>query len=253
MHDHLAAPPVVIVTGGSRGIGLAISKLFSASGYNVIAGSRTLDPKFPSNNKHLIHFPMDVCSKEHHINICKHALELYGRVDCYINNAGFSEWRKLSAIDEIFLDTIIATNLKSVFWGSQAFASLGNSGSIINISSIAGKRGSSNNSAYCATKFAMNGVTQSLAKELGSSDVRVNAICPVLIETPGLISAFKGADSPASLSDFSFIENFTLQNSALGRLPSEVDVAHLALFLASDASSSITGQCINLDCGVFPQ
>ena len=126
--------------------------------------------------------------------------------------------------------------------------------SIINISSIAGKRGSKNNSAYSSSKFAVNGITQSLAKELGKRSIRVNAICPVLIKTKGLVDALEKKDSPAfKIGVNRFLNDFKKINSATGKLPTEKDVADLVMYLSSDANKSITGQCINLDSGVFPQ
>ena len=125
--------------------------------------------------------------------------------------------------------------------------------SIINISSIAGKRGSANNSAYCASKFAVNGVTQSLAKELGEKNIRVNAICPVLIKTEGLVKALNHKFSPAKKNINKFFKGFSNQNSATGNLPTAEDVASMCYYLSKKESSSITGQCKNIDCGVFPQ
>jgi 3-oxoacyl-[acyl-carrier protein] reductase/meso-butanediol dehydrogenase/(S,S)-butanediol dehydrogenase/diacetyl reductase len=125
--------------------------------------------------------------------------------------------------------------------------------SIINISSIAGKRGSSNNSAYCSSKFGVNGLTQSLSKELGPRGIRVNALCPVLIKTDGLIDALKENFSPAKLDPEKFITDFARDNSALKRLPTGEEVGNMAVFLASNEASAITGQCINVDCGVLPQ
>jgi 3-oxoacyl-[acyl-carrier protein] reductase/meso-butanediol dehydrogenase/(S,S)-butanediol dehydrogenase/diacetyl reductase len=125
--------------------------------------------------------------------------------------------------------------------------------SVINISSIAGKRGSSNNSAYVATKFAMNGLTQSLAKEVGSRGIRVNGVCPVLISTAGLMEALKSPSGPAKGNGAEFISKFANENAALKRLPTGAEVAALCIFLSSDAASAITAQNINVDCGVFPQ
>ena len=125
--------------------------------------------------------------------------------------------------------------------------------SIINISSIAGKRGSANNSAYCSSKFGVNGLTQSLAKELGPRGIRVNALCPVLIKTEGLSEALLEKYSPAKLDPDKFISDFARDNAALKRLPTGKEVGDMAVFLASDNASAITGQCINVDCGVFPQ
>ena len=100
--------------------------------------------------------------------------------------------------------------------------------------------------------LAFNGVTQALAKELGPRD-RVNALCPVLVETDGLNAALATEHSPAKGNVAEFLESFTATNSALGRLPSAAEVADFCLYLASPKASAITGQCINVDCGVFPQ
>ena len=99
----------------------------------------------------------------------------------------------------------------------------------------------------------MNGLTQSLAKELGNRNIRVNAICPVLIKTDGLIDALKKEYSPAYLNLDNFFEDFINNQTALGRLPTAKEVAEMVVFLASKKASAITGQCINVDCGVFPQ
>ena len=189
-----------------------------------------------------------------HKELVRRAIEATGRLDVYINNAGYSEWRPIEEIDDTFLDHIIATNLKGAFWGCKAALSeMKNGGCIINISSIASKRGSANNSAYVATKFGMNGLTQSLAKEFGAQGVRVNGVCPVLIPTDGLLQALKSPFSPARGFGEDFIANFALENAALKRLPSGSEVAAVCIFLASEAASAITAQNINVDCGVFPQ
>lgn len=242
---------VVIITGGNRGIGLGITKSFLDANYNVIVGARN-KPRLDHEN--LTYQYTDVKKEEDHIKLSNVGIEKYGRIDCYINNAGFSEWRPIDQIDNLFLTNILDTNLKGAFWGSKVAATLlDKGGSIINISSIAGKRGSSNNSAYVASKFGMNGLTQSLAKELGKSGIRVNALCPVLISTDGLIEALKSPHAPASENPEKFIKEFSKKNSALLRMPTEDEVGKMCVFLASDNASAITGQCINIDCGVLPQ
>jgi 3-oxoacyl-[acyl-carrier protein] reductase/meso-butanediol dehydrogenase/(S,S)-butanediol dehydrogenase/diacetyl reductase len=123
----------------------------------------------------------------------------------------------------------------------------------VNISSIAGKRGSSNNSAYSASKFGVNAITQSLAKEVGKKDIRVNAVCPVIVPTEGLLDALDQPESPAFGNVPGFIDNFRKTQAALPQLPKGREIGQACLFLASADASAITGQCINIDCGVFPQ
>jgi 3-oxoacyl-[acyl-carrier protein] reductase/meso-butanediol dehydrogenase/(S,S)-butanediol dehydrogenase/diacetyl reductase len=244
----------VVITGGNRGIGLSLTEAFLDAGYTVVVAARQeagLGLKFDGK---VIFVPTDVRYEAAHLELVKKVIDLTGRLDVFINNAGYSEWRPIDKIDNTFLDNIIATNLKGAFWGCKAAASVMKiGGSIINISSIAGKRGSSNNSAYVATKFAMNGLTQSLAKELGPRGIRVNGVCPVLIQTDGLLEALKSPYGPANENAEEFFRKFAADNAALKRLPTAAEVASMCLFLASNASSAITGQNINVDCGVFPQ
>ena len=128
---------------------------------------------------------MDVRDEAAHVTLAETAINTTGRLDAWVNNAGVSAWKPINEIDEAFFDELMGINLKGAFWGCKVAARFmkDEGGSIINISSIAGKRGSANNAMYCATKFGMNGLTQSLAKELGPVGIRVNAICPVLVKT----------------------------------------------------------------------
>ena len=244
----------VVITGGSKGIGWEIAQTFARDGYTVISGSRTTREDLPSDiSKNIKQLVVDVKNKEDHLRLVEAAIEWGGKLDCYINNAGFSEWRSIDAIDNNFLTNIFETNLFGYFWGSQAAATaLREGGSILNISSLAAKRGTLNNSAYSASKFGVTGLTQSLSKELGHKGIRVNAVCPVLIETPGLMTALDAKYSPVDKNISSFLENFAQNQSALGRLPTASEVAQLCLFLASEKASGITGQSINIDCGVLP-
>jgi 3-oxoacyl-[acyl-carrier protein] reductase/meso-butanediol dehydrogenase/(S,S)-butanediol dehydrogenase/diacetyl reductase len=196
---------------------------------------------------------VDVRRREDHVNLVKTALDWTNSLDCYVNNAGFSEWRSIASVSEDFIRDMFETNLYGYFWGAQAAASaLKRGGSILNISSLAAKRGTPNNSVYSATKFGVTGLTQSLCKELGPKGIRVNAVCPVLVATPGLVDALNQKDSPANGDTFAFLNNFSVTQTALGRLPSVKEVAQLCLFLTSKNASGITGQSINVDCGVLP-
>lgn len=243
----------VCITGGSRGIGRDMAIAFADVGYAVFAGART-ESGIEDVGQNVTFVPMDVSRDDDHARFIKVATDATGQLDCYINNAGVSAWRPIGEIDEDFLEAMLSVNLKGAFWGCKhASAALGPRGSIINISSLAAKRGTANNAAYCAAKFGMTGLTQSLAKELGPSGIRVNALCPVLVRTPGLMDALKAENSPAKGNPEAFLETFSATQSALGRLPTGQEVAAMALYLASDAASAVTGQSINVDCGVLPQ
>lgn len=243
----------VVITGGNRGIGRSLTEGFLEAGYNVVVGARQdlgVEDIAPGRVKFVA---MDVRNEVDHTELTDAANEM-GPLSAFVNNAGFSAWSPIGEITDDFFDTMMATNLKGAFWGCKAAsAALSEGGSIINISSMAAKRGSANNSVYCATKFGMNGLTQSLAKELGPRGIRVNAICPVLVRTDGLIEALEVENSPAKGDPETFLENFRTSQAALERLPTGQEVANYAVWLASDAASAMTGQCVNVDCGVFPQ
>ena len=244
----------VVITGGNSGIGLDLTKSFLASGYTVIVGARRNTEVLKELKGNVYFIEADVRDESSHRSLARAAIEKVGQLDCYINNAGYSDWKPITEIDESFLDNILATNLKGAFWGCKAASSnMQKGGTIINVSSLAGKRGSSNNSAYCASKFGMNGLTQALAKELGPRGIRVNAVCPVLIPTDGLLEALRGPHAPGGGRPEVFISNFAAANAALQRLPSGAEVASMCLYLASSGAAAVTGQCINVDCGVFPQ
>lgn len=241
-----------IITGASKGIGLEITKKFLKNNYKVITISRS---KLNLKKKNHTHFRLDLtnwkeASKK--LDLIKSKLK---RLDVLINNVGLSKWKPIEEINEIFLEKMFKTNINTYFLTTKIFLSKFKKGSsIINMSSIAGKRGSINNSVYCATKFAINGMTQSWAKELGKRGIKVNAICPVLIKTPGLVTALNDINSPVNGKKINFfLKSFIKNQAALNHLPNPEDVADLCLFLSGRESNSITGQCINLDSGVFPQ
>lgn len=246
-------PRTVCVTGGSRGIGRDLAVAFARAGYAVFAGARN-ESGIESAGDGIRFVSMDARNDADHAALVAAAVQTTGRLDCYINNASVSAWRPITAIDEEFLEDMLSTNIKSAFWGSkQAALAMTSGGTIINISSLAAKRGTPNNSAYCAAKFGMTGLTQALAKELGPRGIRVNAICPVLVRTPGLIDALSDPESPAKGDPEAFLSAFAASQSALGRLPTGAEVAGMALYLDSPAASAVSGQSINVDCGVLPQ
>jgi len=244
----------VIITGGNKGIGLDITRVFSDANYEVFVGARENTKPLEELGENVHFVKTDVRLESDHQNLVKAALGKTGRLDTYVNNAGFSAWRSIENIDDDFLSNILDTNLKGVFWGCKSALAVMDSGAnIVNISSIAGKRGSSNNSAYCSSKFGVNAITQSLSKEVGKKNIRVNAVCPVIVPPEGLIEALDQPESPAFGNVEGFIDNFRKTQAALPKLPKGEEIGRVCLFLASDNASAITGQCINVDCGVFPQ
>ena len=245
----------VIVTGGNRGIGRSITESYVKAGYTVIVGARTEQNIQAIDPKHVIFQSMDVRDEAAHVTLAKMAIDATGRLDAWVNNAGVSAWRPINEIDEAFFDELMGINLKGAFWGCKAAAQFmtDKGGSIINISSIAGKRGSANNAMYCATKFGMNGLTQSLAKELGPRGIRVNALCPVLIKNNGLMEALAAPHSPADGDPDGFLSRFQTSKFSNRFLTTRRRCWLIGRIFIIPENSAITGQCINVDCGVFPQ
>jgi NAD(P)-dependent dehydrogenase (short-subunit alcohol dehydrogenase family) len=251
----MGSPRTVVITGGGKGIGASISRVFHAGGYRVVIGSRRDSGLAGELGEDALFHVTDVQKTQDINGLIKAAIDWSGQLDVMINNAGFSEWRPVGEVDEDFWNQMMDTNLKGTFFGCQAAAShLTKGGCIINISSLAGKRGSARNSVYCASKFGVNGITQALAKEMGDRGIRVNAVCPVYVRTEGLLAALEDDEAPPGDQEVeAYLRDFAAGNSALGVLPTGEEIGQVCLFLASEAASAITGQCINVDCGVLPQ
>ncbi|MGK5091527.1 SDR family oxidoreductase [Deltaproteobacteria bacterium TL4] len=245
----------VIITGGTKGIGACIAKKFLQEGWFVLIASRQDNGLASELGNHARFQAMDVRHESDHQQAINAVVAWTGQLDAYINCAGFSQWRPIDKVDDAFWGKMIDTNLKGSFWGCKiASQSLTKNGCIVNVSSLAGKRGSLNNSVYCASKFGVNALTQSLAKELGPKGIRVNAVCPVYVETEGVFEALEDSYAPPQGEDIpTYLQKFALSNAALQRLPRGAEVADLCFYLTSSQSSAITGQCINVDCGVLPQ
>ena len=237
----------VIVTGGAKGIGAAISSLFANMGYNVIVNYNTsvsaatqLCYNLTAKGYNCISFKADVSNSSEVEELFKFAANSFGSIDVVINNAGIAQQKLITDITDQDYDKMIASNLNSVFYCSREAAKYmikQKSGSIINISSMWGISGASMEVHYSAAKAGVIGLTKALSKELGPSNIRVNAIAPGVIKTD-MLNEF-------NVEDLKELKDAT----PLSRLGTPEDIAKTALFLATDDSSFITGQTISVDGG----
>ncbi len=236
---------VAIVTGGARGQGGAEAALFRAEGAEVVitdvlreVGARHADEIGATFLAH------DVRSEEEWAEVVRATLEGHGRVDVLVNNAGIFQRAKLIDTNLEMYRRIIDVNQTGVFLGMRAVAPVmieQRSGSIVNISSVAGIRGAPGGFAYGASKFAVTGMTKSAAGELARHGVRVNSIHPGMIETDMMTEVTGGS---AERHD-RFARSVPLKRPA-----EPEEVARLALFLASDESAYCTGSEFVIDGGM---
>lgn len=239
----------VIITGASRGIGMGIAKVFAEHGANVAFTYSSSEAPALALEKELK--GMGVTAKAYKSNaasfaaaeeLVKAVLEDFEGIDVLINNAGITKDNLLMRMGEDDFDKVIEINLKSVFNMTKAVQRTllkQRKGSIINMSSVVGVKGNAGQTNYAASKAGMIGFTKSVALELGSRNIRCNAIAPGFIET--------------EMTDK--LDEKTVQGwrdgIPLKRGGSPEDVANACLFLASDLSSYITGQVLNVDGGML--
>lgn len=246
--DNLLENKNAFITGASRGIGKQIALAFAKQGANVIftathpgehidALLKELD-KYGHKNAF---YAYDAASFEETKNAVDNAIREFNTIDILVNNAGITRDNLMLRMQEKNWDDVINTNLKSVFnhvKTVQSYMLKQRSGSIINMSSIVGITGNAGQCNYAASKAAVIGFTKSLARELGSRNIRCNAIAPGFIET----------DMTHNLPQE--VKEGMLKSIPLRRIGQTDDIANLALFLASDMSAYITGQVIRCDGGM---
>jgi 3-oxoacyl-[acyl-carrier protein] reductase len=235
---------VAMVTGGSRGIGYAISERLCAAGaaVAVINQSRALEAAAElCGEGHAIGVRADISSPEEVENALAQVEEQLGPVDILVNNAGITRDGLLVRMSEADWDAVLDTNLKGAFLVTR-LVSRGmiqrRWGRIINITSVVGITGNRGQANYAASKAGMIGFTKAVARELASRNVLVNAVAPGFIET----DLTKGLTEPARKA--------LAERIALGRLGATDDVASAVLFLASDLADYITGQVLVVDGGL---
>lgn len=237
---------VVVITGASRGIGKSIAEECVNQGAKVAftylssdEKARALETELSSNGGIVKGFKSDASKFDQAQELIDSVIKEFGTIDVLVNNAGITRDTLLMRMSEEQWDEVINTNLKSVFNLTKAVQRpmlKARKGSIINMSSVVGVSGNAGQANYAASKAGLIGFTKSVAQELGSRNIRCNAIAPGFIET----------EMTASLDEK--VVNEWRNSIPLKRGGSPKDVADLTVFLASDMSGYITGQTINV-CG----
>jgi 3-oxoacyl-[acyl-carrier protein] reductase len=240
---------VAIITGASRGIGKAIAQEFVSQGATVAftyrsseEKARALEAELAANGGQVQGFKSDASKMDEAENLVATVVDAFDTVDIVINNAGITDDTLLMRMSEEQWDRVIDVNLKSCFALTKAVMRTmlkARSGSIINVSSVVGVQGNAGQANYAASKAGILGFTKSVALELGSRNIRCNAIAPGFIETE--MTASLDADTVQGWRDA----------IPLKRGGQPEDVAQLCTFLASDMSAYITGQTICVDGGMI--
>ena len=245
LFDYNNIMKTILITGSSGGIGNEIAKKFANNNNNIILICNKNLPiaaklKQSFGNCNMEIYKCDLTQTDQIYTMVNKIIDSYKKIDCLINCAGISKFQLIQDTTEEDYFEVFDTNLKSIIMLTAAVSKHMISekyGKIVNISSMWGNVGSSMESLYSASKGAINTLTLSLAKELGPSNINVNAICPGLIKTR----------MNSSLSKETI--NSIVENTPLGRIGTASDVAELAAFLCDDKSSFITGQIITVDGG----
>ncbi len=237
---------VALITGAARGIGRKIAEVYASEGASIAFTDLSRDENMESLEKELntsgikckgfVSDASDYNAAQETVDV---VIAEFGKIDILVNNAGITRDTLLMRMEEEMWDLVIKVNLKSVFnftKATQKYMLKERSGSIINMSSVVGVNGNAGQSNYSASKAGILGFTMSVAKELGSRNVRCNAIAPGFIIT----------DMTGKLSDD--VKEQWIKTIPLRRGGVPEDVANVAVFLGSELSSYVTGQTISV-CG----
>ncbi len=235
---------VVIVTGGTRGIGLEIVRTFCESGAKVVLfGSREETvlkavEELKTEGKEVHGYFPNLSDYESVLSVIEEVHNLYGHIDVLINNAGISANKKIEDTTSEDFKNIMDLNVNAIFNTSKAvvpFMKENKGGVILNTSSMVSIYGQPSGVGYPASKFAVNGVTKSLARELAPFNIRVNAVAPGITNTEMVAKLPKEMIEPL------------IKTIPLGRIGEPKDIANAFLFLASDMASYITGVILSVD------
>ena len=263
---------VALVTGaaGAHGLGRAIALRLAQEGADVVVNDLSEDtepqPGLPAivreieaQGRRALPVYADVADARQVDAMLAAALEALGRVDILVNHAGApagADRVPVVELEEAAFDLVLRVNVKGTFLCSRAAArhmiERGGGGRIINVSSVSGRVGIAKFAAYCASKFAVRGFTQSLALELARHKITVNAICPGLLATER-IDDMATALAPPGVDASDYRETMiadSLASTPLGRMTETSDVANMAAFVASDQGAFITGASLTVDGGL---
>ena len=250
---------VAVVTGSAAGLGKAIATRLAKDGFRVVLHDINADnlnkvkAEFDAAGFENIAVKGNSASREDQFRLVAEAVKAFGRVDVFVNNAGVESVGTFLSLNENEIDRVLGINIKGVIFGTQAAAEQMKKqqgvGKIINACSIAGHESYEMLSLYCATKHAVRSFTHSTAKELAPYNIRVNAYCPGVADTPmweRIDAAFvehKGYQPKQAWNEFT-------KGILAGRPQQPEDVANLVSFLASKDADYITGQTILTDGGM---
>ena len=245
-----------IITGGGRGIGRATALMFAREGADVlvpdldIAGSEATAKEIQALGRKGVPMQMDVTRMAEIQRMVDTAIREFGKIDILVNNAGITLVRDPLQLTEADWDRTLDLNLKAAFFCAQAVARemvKQQRGVILNAASISGRAGKPLMADYCASKFGMIGITQSLAMALAKHGVRVNAVAPGIVDTDMWVSIDQEWSSLEG-KPTGTMKQSRVANIPLGRIETPEDVAKVYTFLASDDAAYITGQTVNV-CG----
>jgi 3-oxoacyl-[acyl-carrier protein] reductase len=242
---------IALVTGGSRGIGRAIAQSLATTGATVIvnyrgnqaAADETVASIEAAGGK-AVAIQADVANAEDVERLFKEVIERFGRIDILVNNAGITRDTLMLRMKDDDWDAVMDTNLRGLFLCTRAALrpmTRARWGRIINITSVVGLMGNAGQANYAAAKAGIIGFSKSVAREIGSRSITVNAVAPGFIDTE--LTAVLGPDTREAL----------IKQIPLGRLGAPEDVASLVTFLASEQAAYITGQTFNTDGGMVMQ
>lgn len=248
---------VAIVTGAGQGIGFAIAKRLHQDGfkigildYNEETAQAAVEQLSPDTAFAVV---ADVSKQDQVVSAFDKVVEHFGDLNVVVNNAGVAPTTPLDTITPEQFERTFAINVGGVIWGSQAahkvFKKLGHGGKIINATSQAGVVGNPNLTIYGGTKFAVRGITQTLARDLADDGITVNAYAPGIVKTPMMYDIAHEVGKNAGKDDEWGMQTFA-KDITLKRLSEPEDVANAVAFLAGSDSDYVTGQTIIVDGGM---